>query len=403
MTQLALFTAAYFMSYFYGAANAVIAPNLSQDMNLGAAQLGLMTSLFWGVFTVVQLPIGMALDRWGARWVTPVLMIIGAGGSLVFANAPSFLWLVVGRSLLGLGMGGCLMGGLKTLSEWFPSARFATGTGMLVGIGALGGLVAARPMTWVTSVMGWRVIFVGAAIVTIAIAVAIMIWARNAPPGVEWQSKESAVKGLKKIFTDSRFWRIAPLTFFLSGVMFGFQGLWAGRYLNDSLGLGDSQVGNLLLLLGLGIALGHGFSGWIVDRLGLGRVMRIVVMGFWLSQFALVWIPPVWVVATLFFIFGLTGGFNTMLATHIRRIFPVEMMGEAETALNLFVVGGTFMMQWWLGLIIESFSPIEPGHYPPQAYTTALLITGIGTLLAWAWYWPYAGRAKTSENTPSDN
>lgn len=49
-----LFTAAYFMSYFYRSANAVIAPDLSREMALGAAQLGLMTSLFYAAFAAVQ-------------------------------------------------------------------------------------------------------------------------------------------------------------------------------------------------------------------------------------------------------------------------------------------------------------------------------------------------------------
>ncbi len=45
-----LFTAAYFMSYFYRSANAVIAPDLASEMALDAAQLGLMTSLFFAAF-----------------------------------------------------------------------------------------------------------------------------------------------------------------------------------------------------------------------------------------------------------------------------------------------------------------------------------------------------------------
>ena len=42
-----MFTAAFFLSYFFQLANAVIAPNLSADLNLTAAQLGLMSSVFF--------------------------------------------------------------------------------------------------------------------------------------------------------------------------------------------------------------------------------------------------------------------------------------------------------------------------------------------------------------------
>ncbi len=62
-----LFTLAYFLSYFFRSANAVIAPDLTREMGLDAATLGLMTSLFYLAFAAVQLPLGGALDRWGPR------------------------------------------------------------------------------------------------------------------------------------------------------------------------------------------------------------------------------------------------------------------------------------------------------------------------------------------------
>ncbi|MCJ7796725.1 MAG: MFS transporter, partial [Thermoleophilia bacterium] len=102
----ALFSAAYFLSQFFRSANAVIAPDLSQELSIGAAQLGLMTSLFYAAFAAVQLPLGQALDRFGARVVTPSLMLVGAGGSLLFGAGHSFAVLALGRALIGMGMAG---------------------------------------------------------------------------------------------------------------------------------------------------------------------------------------------------------------------------------------------------------------------------------------------------------
>ncbi|MFN2199555.1 MAG: MFS transporter, partial [Caldilineaceae bacterium] len=53
-----LFTSAYFLSQFFRSTNAVIAPNLAQDLTLTASQLGLMTSLFFAVFALAQIPLG---------------------------------------------------------------------------------------------------------------------------------------------------------------------------------------------------------------------------------------------------------------------------------------------------------------------------------------------------------
>src|SRR5829696_10277782 len=98
LTVFALFTAAYFLSYFFRSANAVIAGDLARELHLNAGQLGLLTSLFFAAFAAIQLPMGVWLDRWGSRWVTPALMFIGAVGSLIFAISPTFVPLAIGRA-----------------------------------------------------------------------------------------------------------------------------------------------------------------------------------------------------------------------------------------------------------------------------------------------------------------
>jgi sugar phosphate permease len=62
-----LFGIGYFLSNFFRAANAVIAGDLMRDLGLSAADLGMMTSLFYAGFAAVQLPLGVALDRIGPR------------------------------------------------------------------------------------------------------------------------------------------------------------------------------------------------------------------------------------------------------------------------------------------------------------------------------------------------
>ncbi len=389
-----LFTAAYFLSYFFRSANAVIAPDLSRDLSLSAAQLGLMTSLFFAAFALAQIPLGIGLDRWGPRWVTPGLMLAAVVGSALFALAPSFGVLAVGRALIGAGMAGVLMGSLKAFSRWFPPHRFATVSGLLVGIGSSGALIAATPLAWLNDTVGWRAVFWAGALITGVIALAVMLWARNGPPGSEEVGPSSAGGSLGAIFSDGHFWRIAPLNFFVAGSLLAFQGLWAGPYLFDVYRLTNIAAGNILLLLSVGATLGFAASGWLADRLGLMRVILVSSLIFILSQVGLAVRPPLALVGALYALFGFCGAFNIMMLAHARQIFPTSMTGQAITAVNLFGIGGTFLLQWWSGLIIGRFAVDAAGHYPPAAYTTALLFTAVGTCLALVRYWPLTQAAK---------
>ncbi len=395
-----LFTSAYFMSYFYRSANAVIAKDLAAEMGLAAAQLGLMTSLFFAAFAAMQLPLGIGLDRWGPRWVTPGLMLAAVAGSFVFAVAASFGQLALGRALMGLGMAGVLMGSLKIFSQWYPAERFATVSGLLVGIGSLGALLAATPMAWLNQSIGWRAVFFVGAMATALIAVAIMYWARNTPHGVDWHgSGPSGRQGtLREIVADARIWRIVPMTFFMAGVVLGFQGLWAGPYLMDVMKLDEVQAGNILLLMAIGATAGYGASGWLVDRFGIGRVILVSALLFAVCQLGLALQPPLVLVSLLYLMFGFSGGFNVMLMAHARRIFPLSMTGKAVTVVNLFAIGGTFLLQWWYGVVIGVFPPVADGVYAAQGFSLALTLTAVGTLIAAAWYYPLA---KDSVSQPS--
>jgi nitrate/nitrite transporter NarK len=385
------FTAAYFLSYFYRSANAVIAPDLTRELGLRAEQLGLMTSLFFAAFASIQIPLGAALDRYGPRWVTPGLMLVGVAGSLLFAVAPSFEVLALGRALIGAGMAGVLMGALKAFSQWFEARRYSTVSGLLIGLGSSGALVAATPLAWVNAEFGWRSVFAYGAVIILLVAVAIAALTRNTPPGVPWTEQRSnmgVLVGLRRVFGDLRFWRIAPLIFLTNGTMLAFQGLWAGPYLFDVFGLEKVAAGNLILLLSLGVTLGFLTSGWLADRLGLARVVATATAACIVVQLALALQPPPALLPALMFGFGLSVGFSILLLVQPRFLFPPELTGRAATGANVFSIGGTFILQAVMGVIIGAWPRDAAGHYPPEAHAAALTLTALGMLAALAWYWP---------------
>jgi len=77
-----------------------------------------------------------------------------------------------------------------------------------------------------------------------------------------------------------------------------------------------------------------------------------------------------------------------VLMPQVRRLFPSGLVGRAVSTCNLFSFAGIFVTQWAMGVIIN-LSPKDPaGHYPPAAYTLALLMIAACTLAALLGYWP---------------
>ena len=94
------FAAGYLLSYLFRTVNAVISPELSRDLSLNPASLGLLTSAYFLAFGAAQLPVGMLLDRFGPRRVEPVLLSLAAIGALLFAYAETLPGLAFARAVI---------------------------------------------------------------------------------------------------------------------------------------------------------------------------------------------------------------------------------------------------------------------------------------------------------------
>ena len=153
--------------------------------------------------------------------------------------------------------------------------------------------------------------------------------------------------------------------------------------------------GNVLFVLSLGVTIGFLASGWLADRFGLARVVSVSASLFIAAQVALTFNLAIGVVMVVYLAFGLSGGFLIVLLAQPRLIFPLAITGQATTATNLFAIGGTFLIQWWFGLVVDLFPADGAGHYPPQAYAAALGLTAGGMLLALLWYLPMLRESTT--------
>ena len=71
------FALGYYLSYLLRTVNAVISPRLTDELGLSAASLGLLTSAYFLAFGAAQIPVGIALDRFGPRRVEAALLQIG--------------------------------------------------------------------------------------------------------------------------------------------------------------------------------------------------------------------------------------------------------------------------------------------------------------------------------------
>jgi len=381
--------------------NAVMAAPLATELGLGADDLGLLTSVYFLTFAAAQIPIGILLDRYGPRRVQSVLLVTAALGSMLFAVSDHFVMLLAGRALVGLGVASAMTAGLKALVLWFPGDRVPLLNGLMVMLGALGAVTATLPADLLLDWIGWRELFGLLAALTAASAVLIYLIVPETAP----VATGPVLPGLRKVYADPRFWRLAPLSASCIGTAWALQGLWAAQWLRDVEGLDRTDVVLHLFAMAVALSLGAILLGLIADRLRRRGVepeilLALVAALFIATQLGLIVRLPI-PSYLLWAVVAAVGAATVLSFAILTEYFPKQLAGRANAALNLFHIAAAFVVQYTTGVVLQHWTP-QAGQYPEIAYQTAFALNLGLQIVAWIWFaLPWVFLRPTSRLRPS--
>jgi sugar phosphate permease len=382
----------FVLSQFYRASMAVIFPDLTADLNLDAAQLGRISAAFFYAFALMQVPIVLYLDRFGARLAMTLLTVVAAVGALAFGLARSGGELALARVLLGVGMACNLMGTLKLIGEWFGPGRFATLSALVISVGTGGNLAAATPLVLLVQAVGWRSGFYLLAALTLLLALIFFALVRDRPEGagvdavpLQGESARSLFAGLKMLLGRRDYWIISLGTFCRYGTYAAVQALWAGPYLIVVQQVSALETGHLLFLMSIGMVAGCPICGWLSDTVLFSRKIVVVSgMAAMAAVLAVLAVLPAGagfgLLAALFFSFGVVSGAGQVMYAHIKERMPAAYAGTAMTGINFFtMIGVAFFLQGLGGFLKRSEPAAALG---PEAFRQAFLVCSAGLVLS---------------------
>ena len=173
--------AANFMNQAARTVMAIVGPVLAVELGLSAVELGVLAACMFASYAVAQLPLGVALDAFGARRVQAVLMSLAAVGFAIFALSPGFAGLVVARIVVGVGVSAGLMAVIKANADWFERRRVAHVTGIARALGALGSTLTTSPVQAALPTLGWRGVFWGLCVLALGVAAWIFLSVPDKP------------------------------------------------------------------------------------------------------------------------------------------------------------------------------------------------------------------------------
>ncbi len=380
------FATAYFLSALLRAITATLAPVLSAELSLSAADLGLLAGAYFLGFSLLQLPLGYALDRTGPRRTLVAMLLLAVLGCAAFALAEGLAALIAARMLIGAGVSACLMAPLTCFRRLLSPAGQLRANSWMLMTGSLGMLASTLPVQWLLPTLGWRGLFWGlAALLALSMLLVAVVVPRDTPAPA---AAGAPGGGYRDIVRHPLFVRTAPLGFFLYGGMIAVQSLWAGPWLTRVTGVAPEQAAQGLFLINLSMLLAFLTWGALLPRLAHRGIDAVRLMGWGLPL-------PLMLLAGIVVLGPGAGGvawaawcmactFVSVSQPAVGAAFPPALAGRALSAFNLVIFSGVFCVQWGIGLLIDGLR--AAGWAEVAAFRGAFAIFGALCLLAYLWF-----------------
>lgn len=375
---VAMLVSIYMISQFFRNSINVIGPDLSREFDLDARSLSLVASIFFLSFALVQIPLGMAIDRFGPKVCLIAPALVALAGTLLFALARSYWELVAARAVIGVGCSSFLMAPLAIYAERFPPARFGSLVGLHVGAGSLGAIGATAPLAWASALWGWRSAFLFVAVFTVVLIILIVLFVHEEESGrarrqAKTESVSELLKGVVAVSKIDSFWPIFIMQMISYPAFGAIVALWSGPWLAQVYGIPLETRGNMLFAMTVSQIAGlfifgsadRWFSSYKIPCTA-GALVCACVLGL----AALVAIPANWVLAYLVLL-GFVFGFSPALTAHGKSLLPPHLIGRGLSIMNIAAIGGVYFQQWLTGQVMDLFDPVMANGvriYPPEAF-----------------------------------
>ena len=147
------------INYLDRATLSVSLPLISTDLSLGPTAKGLVLSAFFWSYALLQVPVGLLVDKWSLRWLYAGAFALWSVACGLTGAVGGLAALIVVRIILGVGESVFLPGSVKLISTLFPSRDRGLPNGVFDSGTRLGLAVGAPLIAWLSVRYGWRNMF----------------------------------------------------------------------------------------------------------------------------------------------------------------------------------------------------------------------------------------------------
>ena len=386
----------YIYDYIVRVMPAAMSSDLMASFHIAASGFGLLASLFFWGYALMQIPVGLLCDRYSPRFLLAINTLIAALATALFSTTHHYSLALVCRFMMGITTSFAYIGALKIGANWFPAKRFAMYAGLVQFLGCMGAILGETPIVLLTNQYGWRQ--AGIYIALLGVLFSILIWfiVRNTPNKDHHAPLKQASKVKQpqvKLFSNKQTWWIAAFGFTIWAPVVALATTWGIQFFQTFYAISKTSAADLIDFIWLGIALGGPLIGWYSDKIHRRKVpiYLAAIIGFvcaCLLIYTHIKIKALLII--LLFLYGVASSSMVLSFGLISDIHKKHAIGTASGFINMAVIFsgviilpiiGFILKLLWQGHVLKGIHIYTTHSYQmalsiiPCAYFLALIIT----------------------------
>ena len=360
----------------------VLIHDILEKFQIDTATFGQFSGIYYLGYSLMHLPVGVLLDRYGPRIVMSGCMLLTALGLLPLAIADHWLFSILGRFMIGLGSSAAILGVFKIIRMTFSEEKFPRMLSFSVMIGLIGAIYGGGPVDYMLKAFGYNVVIYLFVALGLLLTLTTYWIVPNTKPIITSTVLSNIIEVLK---TPQVIWgclfaglMVAPLE--------GFADVWATAYLKNVCGFEGNISASLPSIIFIGMCFGSPFLSFIGDK---ARSYLATIVGAGITMAAsfilLLSTAQTYVSISLtFVIIGMACAYQILAIFKISSYVRDQIAGLTTAIANMIIMVFGYVFHTVMGKVIDlsgGASNPDAVIYGISIIPAALSIGTIGYLL----------------------
>lgn len=264
----------YAYQYILRVMPSIMLEDIMRQFQVPATSFGQFSGIYYIGYSLMHIPVGIFLDRFGPRKIMPICILLTVAGLVPLIFSTQFTYPLIGRACIGMGSSAAILGVFKIIRMVFSERIFSRMLSFSVMIGLLGAIYGGGPVSYFCTKIGYQAVIQLFAVLGICLAVLTYFIV----PSMETSKRGSVFSDMKEVLSHPRVLGACLCAGLMVGPLEGFADVWGPTFFKYVYGWDATLSASISSLIFIGMCFGSPVLSWIAEKIK-SPLLTIVAAG----------------------------------------------------------------------------------------------------------------------------